>query len=103
MVVSCRSHGFEDRVGQECTTDRDCEHASYHEDTVLTRLHGGKCKSGKCVCTACAAGDECKIVKQWQSGKGNYAYTAFGLGNGDVSIDNKIEGIQTLSKNNDRA
>ena len=33
---------------------------------------------------------------------GNYTYRAFGLGNGDVSIDDKIEGIQTLSKNNYR-
>jgi len=52
-------------------TDTDCEHASYHEETVLTRLHGGTCKSGKCACTACAAEEGCKIVKQWQTGKGH--------------------------------
>ena len=65
------SHGFEDSIGQKCENDDDCHHSSYNDRTFSTRAEGGKCnlQTGKCTCTACAAGDDCKVIKQWQAGK----------------------------------
>ena len=87
FFVTPYSHGFEDSIGQKCENDDDCHHSSYNDRTFSTRAEGGKCnlQTGKCTCTACAAGDDCKVIKQWQAGKWSGARLVLSVNNSNVA------------------
>jgi hypothetical protein len=64
--VSVCSHRFEGSIGASCEIDDDCMHSS-----GSSRIKGGVCTEGKCACNLCAAGTDCKVVKQSKAGKAN--------------------------------